>query len=205
MSKEMERRFIPRGVGEVRIATRDDGKVGITGTGAVFETLSEEIFGFREKIAHGAFDKALGTSDLRSLFNHDANFILGRVKSGTMRAWVGADGLQYEIPELPASRSDVAEAITRGDVDGNSFSFTVAEDSWEYNPDGTAIRTITQFEELFDVGPVVFPAYPATKVSARALEMVAKHEEVPPKPAESESELPNYARERERLLLAEIE
>lgn len=203
---EVERRFIPRGAGEVRAKKADDGKVGIAGTGAVFEVLSDEIFGFREKIAVGAFDKALKTSDVRGLFNHDPNMILGRVKSGTMRAWADKDGLQYEITELPASRADVAEAIQRGDVTGNSFSFTVAKDEWEYDGDDKATRTITEFEELFDIGPVVYPAYPATQVSARAKEMAEKRkDELPPPPPKEEPEvidLPNFALERERLMLA---
>lgn len=204
MKKEIERRFIPCQHAAVRAEKREDGKVGIFGVAAVVESLSEEIFGFREKIAPGAFDKALGVSDVRGLYNHDPNMVLGRVKAATMRVWVDADGLRYEIPELPVSRADVAEAIMRGDVDGNSFSFTVAEDIWEYKDDGSAVRTITEFGELFDVGPVTYPAYPATKVSARAVEMAGKHEEQParddPKPAP-----PSLATERERLLLAAAE
>lgn len=206
MSKEIERRFIPRAHAAVRAKPGENGKVGIEGTAAVFNSLSEEIFGFREQIAPGAFDKALAQSDVRALFNHDPNYVLGRVKAGTMRAWVDASGLRYEIDELPTSRADVAEAIQRGDVDGNSFAFTVAEDAWEYKADGTAIRTITEFEELFDVGPVTYPAYPATKVSARAKELAEKREEPKPEPVkEPEPELPNFALERERILLAEIE
>lgn len=205
MGKEIERRFIPRG--EVRAAAGENGKVGIAGTTAVVESLSEEIFGFREKIAPGAFDKALETSDIRGLFNHDPSMILGRVKSGTMRVWVDTDGLRYEIPELPATRADVAEAIQRGDVDGNSFSFTVEKDEWEYKEDGKAIRTITQFGELFDVGPVTYPAYPATTVSARAMAMAEKREEPKAEPVEEpkvEPVVPDPALEfeRQRVLLA---
>lgn len=194
MSKEVERRFIPNGIAEVRAEKREDGKVGIAGVSAVTNSLSEEIFGFREKIAPGAFDKALAVSDIRGLYNHDPNMILGRVKSGTMRVWVDTDGLRYEIPDLPASRSDVAEAITRGDVDGNSFSFTVDKDEWEYRDDGTIIRTITEIAELFDVGPVTYPAYPATSVSMRAKEM-----------AKPEEKKRKASTEEERLLLAAAE
>jgi HK97 family phage prohead protease len=201
MKKDIERRFIPRAQGEVRAEKRSDGKIGIVGVAAVVESLSEEMWGFREKIAAGAFDKALALSDVRGLFNHDPNMILGRVKSGTMKVWVEG-GLRYEIEELPASRADVAEAIQRGDVDGNSFSFTVAEDVWEYKADGSAIRTITEIGELYDVGPVTYPAYPATKVSARAMEM-AKHEEKPE--PEGKPEAPNYSAEQQKLLLAAAE
>lgn len=173
MSKEIERRYIPRTAGEVRFEKREDGKTGIKGTAAVVDSLSGEIFGFREKIAPGAFDAALAKSDIRGLFNHDPNMILGRTKPGTMTVRADEKGLHYDIPELPQSRADVAEAIARGDVDGNSFSFVVEKDSWEYPKDGPAIRTILEFDELFDLGPVTFPAYPQTTVSARAREMAA--------------------------------
>lgn len=208
MSKEIERRFLPRGVGEVRASKRGDGKIGIVGTAAVVESLSDEIFGFREKISDGAFEKALQKSDIRGLFNHDPNFVLGRVKSGTMTIRADENGLHYEIAELPESRADVAEAIQRGDVDGNSFSFTVERDEWEYKKDGSTIRTITEFGELFDVGPVTYPAYPSTTVSARAKEMAEKREAPPEAPKIEEPKAPEFdagALERQRLLLADIE
>lgn len=204
MSKEIERRFIPRGAGEVRAAKREDGKVGIAGTAAVTDTLSDEIFGFREKIAPGAFDAALKRSDIRGLYNHSPLYVLGRVKSGTMTLRADQKGLHYEIPELPESRADVAEAIQRGDVDGNSFAFTVEKDEWEYKKDGTAIRTITEFGELFDVGPVTYPAYPATTVSARAKQMAEKREDAPA-PEVPKVEVQPAALEQERILLAEVE
>jgi len=202
MSDEIERRFVPRDAGEVRAKKRDDGRVGIVGLAAVTDSLSVEMMGFREKIAPGAFDKALAKSDVRALFNHDPNMVLGRNLSGTMRLWVDEGGLHYEIPELPESRADVAEAIQRGDVDGNSFSFTVAEDAWEYRADGSAIRTITEFGQLFDVGPVTYPAYPATQVSARARDMA----KAPPAPPEAPPAPPtDLYLERQRLLLAEAD
>lgn len=208
MSKDIERRFIPRGTGEVRAAKRDDGKVGIAGTAAVFNNLSAEIrMGgreFREEIAPGAFDKALKKSDIRGLFNHNPNYVLGRVKSGTMNLSVDARGLHYDIPEMPASRADVAEAIERGDVDGNSFSFVVAQGGDKFSRrDGGIVRTITEFEEILDLGPVTFPAYEATTVSKRALDMAA---EVPEEaPAPEPEQVPDYSLEHERILLAEVE
>jgi HK97 family phage prohead protease len=194
---EIERRFIPES--EVRAVRADDGTVGIAGTAAVFNSLSEPIMGFREQIAPGAFDKALGKADIRGLFNHDPSMVLGRVKAGTMRVWVDKTGLRYEIPNLPAARADVAEAIERRDVDGNSFSFIVAEggDSWERR-DGVRIRTIHEFENLLDLGPVTFPAYSGTKVSKRALEMVEMEE----LPVETRAD-DVRARELEKLRLAD--
>jgi uncharacterized protein len=202
MSKEIERRFIP--AGEVRAQKGADGRVGIVGTAAVVESFSHEIYGFREKIAPGAFDRALKESDIRGLYNHDPNMVLGRVKSGTMRVWADDGGLQYEINELPVSRADVAEAIQRGDVDGNSFSFVVAKDQWEYPDNAPAERTILEFDELFDVGPVTYPAYPATTVSARAKEMAGKRDETPPPVVEAPL-VPDLSIEHQKLLLAEAE
>lgn len=202
MSKEIERRYIPRAAGEVRFEKRDSGKVGIAGTAAVTNSLSDEIFGFREKIAPGAFKAALEKSDVRGLFNHDPNLILGRVKSGTMTLRADAKGLHYEITELPQSRADVAEAIERGDVDGNSFSFTVERDSWEYPKSGPAIRTVEEFGELFDVGPVTFPAYPQTTVSARAREMAAA---APKEPVETPIDTSPADARRRALDIMELE
>lgn len=216
MSKEIERRFIPCGSAEVRART-ENGKVGIAGTAAVIGSLSHEMSSrgvrFKERIAPGAFDKVLAQADMRGLFNHNPDFVLGRQKSGTMRVWADDKGLHYDIPELPQSRADVAEAIQRGDVDGNSFSFVVAEggDKVEFRS-GERIRTIYEFEELLELGPVTFPAYDATRVSSRALAMIEaaddnEKRENPPaeEPPKAEPEVPNYNAEQERLLLAAAE
>ena len=60
---------------------------------------------------------------------------------------------------------------------GCSFSFTVAEDEWKNNEDGTSERTIVKIRELFDVGPVTYPAYPDTTVAVRSLEAFKKKQE----------------------------
>lgn len=188
---EKERRFIPAGA-EVRV-TDDGGKKGIRGMAALTNSLSRDLGGFVERIAPGAFDEALERSDVRALFNHDPNMILGR-SGATLTLRATDEGLEYEIPDLPKSRADVLEAIERGDVTGNSFAFTVAEDgdTWE-KQDDQVVRTITRFAELFDVGPVTYPAYPETTVSARSLERVS----------ELLSDDEPDARERNRLAWAE--
>lgn len=62
--------------GEIRAEQRDN-VTHIVGYGSVFDVLSEPMWGFREIIRPGAFDEVLG-DDVRGLFNHDANFVLGR-------------------------------------------------------------------------------------------------------------------------------
>ena len=62
-------------------------------------------------IAPGAFRKTIQESDVRALFNHDPNFVLGRNKAGTLRLYEDGDGLGYEVdlPDTQAAR-DVYDA-----------------------------------------------------------------------------------------------
>ena len=105
--------------------------------------------------------------DVRGLFNHDPNQILGRTKPGTMRLEVDERGLRYEIdPADTTPGRDVKEHLKRGDVDGSSFSFVVTDER-TIKEDGKRIREIRGVK-LFDVGPVTFPAYPATSAQVRS-------------------------------------
>jgi len=162
----MERRFLP----VQGLEARDEaGIMAISGVTARFNSESEDLGGFTEVIAPGAFDEAVLVSDIRALYNHDPNFILGRAKAGTLELEIREDGLHYRVPALPESRRDVYEAVQRGDVTGNSFAFTVERDRWEQRSEGKPLRVIEKVRELFDVGPVVYPAYQNTVVSARAI------------------------------------
>lgn len=167
---EIERRFIPVEGLEVRTI---DGEMSIGGVTAVIGQESQDLGGFTEIIEAGAFDEAVASSDIRALFNHNPDFVLGRNLSGTLELEIRDNGLHYKVPKMPKTRADVFEAIERKDVTGNSFAFTVAEDRYEKRDDGRMVRVITKFRELFDVGPVVYPAYSQTVVSTRALAAIA--------------------------------
>jgi uncharacterized protein len=167
---EIERRFIPVEGLEVRTI---EGEMSIAGVTAVIGQESQDLGGFTEIIEAGAFDEAVATSDIRALFNHNPDFVLGRNLSGTLELEIREDGLHYKVPKMPKTRADVFESIQRGDVTGNSFAFTVAEDRYEERDDGRKVRVISKFRELFDVGPVVYPAYSQTVVSTRALAAIA--------------------------------
>jgi HK97 family phage prohead protease len=139
----------------------------IVGYGAVFNT--ETVIGgyFREQISPGAFAGVLA-SDVRSLYNHDPNYVLGRTSAGTLSIAEDATGLRYEVTP-PAARHDVVEALERGDVTGSSFGFRVKRDTWTRPATATdlPLRTILEVEELLDVGPVTFPAYDEASAEAR--------------------------------------
>ena len=79
--------------GEVRAEQQGEQPTRIIGYGSVFNSRSEPLWGFREIIKPGAFDDVLG-DDIRGLFNHDPNFILGRSASGTLSVSVDDKGLR---------------------------------------------------------------------------------------------------------------
>ena len=147
---------------------RDNGDPSIVGYAAVFDSLSDELWGFREKIAPGAFAKTIQEADIRALFNHDPNFVLGRTKSGTLSLEEDEIGLSIEVqpPDTQWAR-DLTTSIERGDVSQMSFGFETIRDSWQ-TVDEESIRTLEEVS-LFDVSPVTFPAYPQTTVQTRSV------------------------------------
>jgi hypothetical protein len=172
----IERRFIT--AQELRVADGDAGPT-IRGYAAMFNTRSEVLSeprlgrGFREIIKPGAFADALGQSDIRALWNHDPNFVLGRVKSGTLTVREDKRGLAIDnIPPDTQWARDLLVSIRRGDVDGMSFGFTVRKggDAWSRDEDGMPLRTINAFQEINDVSPVTYPAYPDTAIAVRSLD-----------------------------------
>jgi len=154
-----ERRYFK--AAEVRVSPSG----GISGFAAVYNQLSEDLGGFRERILPGAFSRCLESGpDVRCLFNHNPELLLGRTKSGTLRLSEESAGLYFDcdLPDTQAGR-DVRASIKRGDIDQCSFSFSVIGQNWS---EGGTIRELTDVD-LFDVSPVTFPAYPQTSVSAR--------------------------------------
>jgi HK97 family phage prohead protease len=167
MTNELERRTTP--AAGLTVVTEERPR--IVGHAALFDTPSEDLGGFRERIRPGAFADSLASDDIRALFNHDPNLILGRNRSGTLILSEDDKGLRIEIdpPDTQSSR-DLMVSIGRGDVNQMSFGFVVRSNGqvWEKDNDGRVMRTLTAVR-LFDISPVVFPAYPETAVAVRAL------------------------------------
>lgn len=157
-------------MGTLVVEQRDGEPPKIRGHAAVFNRLSEDLGGFREQIAPGAFSTAILEDDVRALFNHDKNYVLGRNRAGTLRMHEDEVGLAVEIdpPDTQWAR-DLMESMRRGDITQMSFGFRVEKggQSWAKSEQGS-IRTITK-ARLFDVSPVTFPAYPQTDVAVREL------------------------------------
>lgn len=163
--KELERRAWQKA--EFR-AAEEDAPARISGYAAVFNARSEDLGGFREIIAPGAFSGTLD-ADVRALINHDSNFVIGRTRSGTLRMVEDEHGLRVDIdlPDTAAAR-DLAHSMARGDMDQMSFGFRTRDDSWEER-DGEVIRTLRAVD-LFDVSVVTYPAYPQTEAALRSLD-----------------------------------
>jgi HK97 family phage prohead protease len=154
---------------ELRAAEAD---FAITGIAAAYNTRSAPIAGqFVEVIAPGAFSDTLRADDQVCCFNHDLNQLLGRKSSGTLQMEDSPAGLKFrcQLDKSNPVHQSVYASVKRGDLNGCSFQFTVEPDgdTWEENG-RTILRTLRKVK-LYELGPVVFPAYPqGTSVGARA-------------------------------------
>jgi HK97 family phage prohead protease len=175
---DVEVRFVTRPlVIAVRDAETDAPVTTFEGYAALFNSrtwIGPQSYGFWEQIAPAAFRDALAAnSDVVCLFNHDSNYLLGRTASGTLRLREDAHGLwtNNDLPPTQLGR-DLAVQVARGDIAGMSFSFSVAPggETWSDLPDGSELRTLTNMN-LYDVSPVVSPAYTNTTASVRAAEI----------------------------------
>lgn len=170
-SCELERRLIGDAPG-LEVKEDQNGRTVIRGYAALYNSDSQDLGGFVERIMPGAFDTVMSKNpDVFGRYNHER--LLARTSSGTMRLFLDERGLRYEIDPKPAD-ADVVQSISRGDVRGSSFAFRTKGDGerWFKDKDGRMIREIRRFDFLGDAGPVDSPAYPATEafVSKRTLD-----------------------------------
>ena len=157
-----------------------DESRSVEGYALVFNSLSEDLGGFREQIDANALDGVLERSDVMALLNHDSSRgILARSRygEGSLTLTVDEKGLRYNF-EAPHSAlgDEVLEYLKRGDINQSSFAFTVSSDSWEKLSDGSYLRTITGFDRLYDVSPVFTPAYAATSVKCARFAEIQEEE-----------------------------
>ena len=145
----------------------------VVGYASVFDSPSTGL-NFREIIKPGAFDGVIMASDVLALLNHDiSRGVLARSNKGvgSLKLSIDDTGLKYEL-DAPnfALGDELIEGIHRGDIRSSSFAFTVKEERWEKQADGTYIRYIDKIDRLFDVSPVYQPVYEATTCDLRGLE-----------------------------------
>ena len=157
----------------------------LVGYAAIYDSRSEDLGGFREQIAPGAFDRALNEGhDVVALLNHNPDLLLARTPT-TLRLSSDKRGLRVEM-DLDVESDEVSRRVLskvkRGDLRGMSFAFQARSEEWDHTTKPLPTRTLTDCD-LFDVSVVVSPAYQATQVSARALDQA---KQAPPPPAEAD-------------------
>ena len=184
---KIERRILA-GKLSIRSAAGGDGPGTLSGYAAVFNSRSLDLGGFVEQLLPGCFDQVLASNpDVRCLFNHDPNLVLGRTTAGTLQLTADHTGLwmNCQLPNTQIAR-DLHASVSRGDIDQCSFGFQLqpGDDDWTEETDSTGkkqnVRTIRNVSKLFDVSSVTSPAYPATSVQARN---VGVHYFIPVPPA----------------------
>lgn len=176
-----------RGLKAVELRSEGDTPKVITGYGAVFYNPNDPGTEYRifddyyERIMPGAFDRAIREDDVRCMFNHDSNQLLGRranKPTDTLRISVDNIGLRYEVDVdmTDPTHQNLLPKLRSKKVDGASFMFEVDERNWREEQRGTGDnkRTVTILEitsvTLWEEGPVVFPAYLSATSEARAKE-----------------------------------
>lgn len=158
--------------GEVVVEAREaregvEAEFEFVGHAAVFDQLSEDLGGWRERIKRGAFRRVLG-DDVRFTVNHNPDLLLARTRNGTLRLKEDPTGLATEADIAPTTLGkDLRILVDREDMTQMSFMFIVAEAEWD-DENGELVRTITRMEALFDVCACTYPAYPQTDGGARA-------------------------------------
>jgi uncharacterized protein len=173
----IERRYIQ----ELRAGQGQGDQMVLEGYAARFNSPSKDLGGFRETIAPGAFKRALAeNADVRCLFNHSADKVLGRTASGTLTINEDEKGLHFRC-QLDPNNTDhrnLHSSVKRGDINECSFAFTPngpdGED-WQNVKDERGnwfISRMLKDVNLFDVSAVTHPAYDNTSVQARAAEIL---------------------------------
>lgn len=176
-------------------ASKDEEEKGIIEGRPIVYDRETDLGWFREIIQKGALKKT-DLKDVRFLVNHNTDMIpLARSRNNnensTMQMTVDDEGLKIRVKldiENNSEAKSLYSAISRGDVTGMSFMFTIRGESWDDKDTDSPLRTITDIEKVFEVSAVTFPAYEATEINARC-----------------KSELENYRRTLENVKSGSLE
>jgi uncharacterized protein len=159
----------------------DEGGMRLEGYAALFNSRSQNLGGFTEVIEPGAFSRSLKSrNDVKLLWNHESGAVLGSTRAGTLTLVEDERGLKVSalLPNTTYGR-DARELISRGDVTGFSFGFSMpARGGDEWSSDGT--ERVLKSVRLHEVSLTPFPAYTATNGTAtvRGLDKVAERAQV---------------------------
>ena len=131
---------------------------------------------YDEIIDQGALDST-DLKDVRFLVNHNVDMIpLARSRNNnensTMQMVVDSEGMVIRVDldtENNADAKSLYSAVSRGDITGMSFMFTVDGDAWEDVDTEHPLRHVRSIRNVLEVSAVTFPAYSATSIQARGI------------------------------------
>lgn len=164
---------------EIRASVLTASNKKLVGYAVRWNSLSEIIWDeFREQFAPGAFSESLATgSDVRALFEHNPNQLLGRTKSGSLVLSEDDTGLRFELtPPNTQIGNDVLALVERGDISGMSFGFRALKDAWDVAK-SPWLRTVIA-AELREITVTSMPAYSASDVEIAHRSLFAQHPEL---------------------------
>ena len=166
------RRFFE--IKDIETRSDSDDNLHLRGRFAVYNSDYEVWPGATESIAPGAFRNTLN-GDIRALYNHNDDIVLGRTSAGTLSVEDRSDGLWGDIivNRKDSDAMNAYERVARGDVTGCSMGFVIKSQEEEFRDDGTIHWTITEIDPLFEISLCTFPAYEATHVEARGKDVDA--------------------------------
>jgi hypothetical protein len=170
----------PRPLTEIKVtelrAGTTRGGFQVKGYASVFDALSHDLGGFREKIQPGFFAPVLERNpDVHALWDHDTRYVLGRTSNGTLDLREDPKGLYNWIKVAPTSYAqDLRLLLERGDIDQASFAFNVEEDEFAVDDEDNVVRTLIRARDLYDVTVTAQGAYPqsSSEVVARSIRSV---------------------------------
>lgn len=153
--------------------TQDNNQTIISGHAAVFNQMTNIGGWFNEVIERGAFNNT-DFKDVLLSVNHDLdNIPLARSRNNnvnsTLQLQVDDVGLAVRANldvENNTDAKSLYSSISRGDMDGMSFIFYVAEERWEGLETDMPTRHIESISKVVEVSVVSFPAYDGTDISS---------------------------------------
>ncbi|WP_102191505.1 HK97 family phage prohead protease [Microbacterium aurantiacum] len=167
MTRTFERRLFPLSDIQIRAASDDEQRLHFTGRAVVYDQLSEDFGGWQEVVKPGAATRTLAANpDVRFLINHDANLLLGRTSSGTLRLTEDSEGVlvDADMADVTYAR-DLAISLERRDITQMSFGFWIVSDGWS-----GSLHEVREFDfDGGDVSVVTYPAYTQTSAELRSI------------------------------------
>jgi HK97 family phage prohead protease len=154
---------------DFEVRAEGDGMT-FTGYASVFNSPSEDLGGFIEYVAPGAFKRSLQSrNEVKLLWNHDSGEPLASLRGGTMQLVEDERGLKVtaKLPNTTRGR-DVAELLRTNVISEMSFGFNVIKDSWSRDGQTRTLESV----RLFEVSVVSFGAYKSTEASVRSSQTI---------------------------------